>query len=377
MLLILLGCLTPVAAADLPAAGLTEVNVTKDWPDKAGWIGQKAVLLPAKLYQNVSFLFLYTQPSLAESGVDQLNHGRSLLGRSLVIKGLYERKTNAAKEYYWYLDSGKTGESLWVKDSKDRPLADQPFALESEISLEKSWLNQINTLAGHTVWYNRNSDASFGKSGSARHLAPLTVKEVRSEGPFSGNYQLILLKEDETALVWSVGLGSTPPVYNHKQFYDLLQQSFYTQNPFEAYPSWPEDRWTAVKARKVAVGMSQDMVSLSWGVAKQITKAKDGTEVWEYSGLRYLTFKDKTLTKIRIPKPQPPSEAKSKNDKDAKNQSGQDKGKDKNKNNSSLPELIEVTEAGPVEQTAPADKDKKAPADAPAGDQATDKEKKR
>jgi hypothetical protein len=344
ILLILLSCLTPVAAAPLPA-GLTEVSAAQVWPNKISWIGQKAVFLPAKMYQNVSYLFLYQDPTAALSGVDQLSLGKSLLGKTLTIKGLYKLKKDAATEYYWYLAADSGNPAVWLKDSQDTTLGDQPFALETEVAKEKIWIDKLAALQGITVWNNCNIVTSFAKSGSAEHLAPLTIHEFRSDGPFSEKYQLLFTKEDGSLLDWTIGLGTTPPAYNHQQFYELLKKSFYLKSPYDAHPGWSADRWTAIRARKIAVGMDQEMVILSWGAAKQVEGLKDHTEIWEYYGNRFLFFKDKALIKIKVPKPPGAKDTKDpKNTKEAKPKPDQPKYMDSG--------LTEVTEAGPVEKSA-------------------------
>jgi hypothetical protein len=362
-LFLLLACLTPVAAADAPGAGLSEVSAAQIWQSKAGWVGQKAVILPAKIYQNVSFLFLYQDPTAPASGADQYLLGKSLFGKPFVIRGLYELNKDSAKQYYWYLATDKGDFSVWVKDNKDRALADQPFVLDTEIAEDRRAMEPLAALPGLTLWYNINSGISFSKGGSSEHLAPLTIREFHSDGPFSEKYQLLLTKEDGSVLDWTVGLATTPPVYDHRQFYALLQKSFYLKSPYETHPGWPEARWAAIKARKVALGMDQEMVNLSWGAATQVTKAKDGTETWEYPDSRYLFLKDKKLIKIKVPKPPAAEGGKTPQDKD--------KDKDKNKDKEKLLlDLIEVPEAGPVEKPAPAN----APAEK---DKNKDKEEKR
>ena len=356
-LLLFLACMMPAAAAAEPPAGPMQVSADQVWPEKAGWIGQKALFLPAKIYQNVSFLFLYQEPTAAISGVDQLSLGKRLFGKTLTIKGLYSLKKDAATEYYWYLAADTGTQVVWLKDRQDKLLADQPFALETEISQEKRQMEQMAALSGLIVWNNRNLVSSFSKDGSAEHLAPLTIHEFHSNGPFSETYRLTLTQEDGSTLDWTVGLGTTPPVYDHKQFYDLLQKSFYLKDPFATHPDWSKSRWTAIKARKVAVGMNQDMVDLSWGAAKQITKGKKGTETWEYPDSRFLFFKDKTLITIKVPKPpvlkDPKDPKDSKDAKDIKNaQDTKDNKSKPSKEKDADDGLMEVLEAGPVEKIA-------------------------
>lgn len=358
-LLFFVACLSPVAAADQLPAGMAEVGASQVWSAKATWIGQKAVIVPAKMVEHVGFLFLYQDPTTSVSGVDQLSLGRSLSGKTLTIKGLYTLKKATATEYYWYLTAEGGAPAVWLKDSRDKTLADEPFALEAEFSQDKRWQEQLAALPGLAVWYNSNSAVTFAKGASADHLAPLTISEFHSGGPFSETYQLTFTKEDGSVLDWTAGVGTTPPAYSNRQFYDLLQKTFYLKSPYDAHPAWPEARWAAIKARKVAVGMDQDMVVLSWGATMLITQAKDGTETWEYPDHRYLIFKGKTLTKIKVPKPPAPKNAKA----DSK-----EKDKAKDKNLPAVLELIEVPEAGPVEKPVP-------PAKAGENDKAKSKDK--
>ena len=320
--LLVLGCLSPVAAADTAPVTLRQVNVAQIWPNKAGWLGQKAVLVPAKLYQTVSFLFLYDQPGALPSGVDQLSLGRRLSGKEYVVKGLFEQKAAKTTEYFWCLTGDGALPALWVKDNQDRTLSDQPFALESEMAGEKQAAEKLAKLTGLTIWSNKNKAVVFDQKALADHLEPLVIRTVRSDGPFGENYSLQLAREDNSLLLWKAGFGSNPSVYSLQQFYDLLQKNFYMTSPFDAHPTWSQDTWTAIKSRKVALGWNQEMVDLSWGAARETTKEKDGSETWEYPDRHFLTFKNDIVTKIKIPAPPPV--------KDGKPQSNQPKGIDSN-----------------------------------------------
>lgn len=277
------------------------------WPHKADWAGRPAVIFPAKLYATASYLLLYRQPGEELSGVEQLALGRRLAGRAFTVQGLYElKKPGADPRHYWLLAA--PGEQVWVRDTKDTPLANLPFALDSEINAENKKIAELTALAGATVWIDANRVAAADLSAPLGHLSPLTVVAFKSTGPFSDVYTLTLQPTEGAPVVWAVKItGGQAAAYSNAQFAALLARSFFRQEPRTLFPHWAEHLWPLVAAREVRVGWDKEMALMSWGDPDKVEKAAKGPdkdlEIWQYAGNRHLYFKDKLLVKIKIPDP--------------------------------------------------------------------------
>jgi hypothetical protein len=182
-------------------------------------------------------------------------------------------------------------------------MADQPFAFASEIAQENQDIVKAASLITSVVWANCNIVNAGDVTGDMSHLERLTVIDFQSNGPFSESYSMEFRKDDGSTVLWKTGLTANVPVYNHQQFYQLFQKSFYQSNPLELHPNWPEDIRTNIKNQKVSVGMDQAMVLLSWGNPNRIAKATPGYELWLYNNQTTLYFKDKAVVRILIPDP--------------------------------------------------------------------------
>ena len=94
--------------------------------------------------------------------------------------GLYNLKRNEATEYYWHLAGEAGTNSVWVKDTETSLLADQPFALPSEITEQNQDIQRAVLLANSIVWVNRNQINSGDVTGKIANIEQLTVIEFRS-----------------------------------------------------------------------------------------------------------------------------------------------------------------------------------------------------
>ncbi len=306
-LLILLVFITAALSPALPAAagpGQAGLTAVAPWPGKADWIGQSATIYPAKLYASASYLLIFRQPGEDISGVDQLALSRKLAGQTFVINGLYKLPAAGEAKYYWQL-TGPGGGAVWVKDSADGPLAALPFALRSEIAAENMAIDELNALAGATLWVNRNLFAP-GELPGIGHLAPLTVAGFKSAGPFSDTYVLTLRQEDGSPAVWTAAATGRRTAYGNVHFAALVAKNFFRQDPTTLFPHWAESLWPLVRAREIRTGWDREMVLMSWGDPEKSEKVakgpEKGLEEWRY-GSYHLYFRDKLLEKIKLPDP--------------------------------------------------------------------------
>lgn len=292
--------------ADTPSAPLKEVRVAGLWPHKAFWPGQQATFLRTKLYATASYLLLFRQPGQDMPGAEQLFYGRTLIGKTYTINGLFELKRKGAGSHYFWQLTRPGEEPVWVRDTINTPLDNLPFATPEDTAAEHKQIAGLENLAGTTVWINRNIAAPPQLSADLGHLTPLTVTGFKSAGPFSEAYTLFLDRADGEPLTWTVGITGERTAYSNRQFYKFLTRAFYLQDPATLYPKWPAGVWPHVKNREVRVGWDKPMVLMSWDHPDKLERIvlgpDKGLERWSYSG-KHLFFKDATLVKIKVPKP--------------------------------------------------------------------------
>lgn len=285
--------------------------------DKAELIGQSVTVFPSRLHQSVGYLFLYEKPAADVSGVSQLEFARSIAGKEFVVDGLFSVHNGVKSDYYWKIVSLADKSVVWVKDNRERLLADEPFVLAADVEQDKLAMQAAEAIVNQQVWVNLNVTGRTDFVGKIDHLEHLIVTAFKSTGPFSDQYVISFLKDDGTTVEWKVGYRSAIPVYNHKSFLSLYRSGYYANDPVNVHPGWTQQEWQAIKLRKIIVGWSKELVDMSWGKPIKITGGNNktgssknknsGQEVWEYDGQRYLKFKDNVLVSIRIPKPQPPN----------------------------------------------------------------------
>lgn len=73
---------------------------------------------------------------------------------------------------------------------------------------------------------------------------------------------------------------------------ELIKNGFYTVNPKTVYPKWSDTTWNRIAQQKIAIGMNQDQVLLSWGTPDDIssyTSSRVTMDQWVY-GSTYLHF---------------------------------------------------------------------------------------
>ncbi len=297
--------------------GLTEVDAHKIWPQKANWVGQKAVFFMPKIISKVSFLFVYNDPAKPIWGSDQRVLTRQIANKNFVIKGLYRLTEKEETKYYWYLVSDELGgRAVWVRDYDYKSLADMPFSLPEEIEMDAKVKENLQALKGNSVWYNYNSSVL---GDEVEHLEALTLADIVSEGPFSDNYAIIFKREDGTSIAWKSGVSTNPPVYNHQDLSNVLKESFYFKSPYDTYPKWKQHDWTMIKNREVSKGWTKDKVIMSWGKPNQISKP-DSYEQWRYDDKNHenviFFFNQDILVKILVSKQKKAAEGTSINNND-------------------------------------------------------------
>lgn len=329
----------PAAQTGHEKAALAAAEV---WPGKADWIGQQAIIVPAKLNASASYLLVFPQPGQDISGIDQLCIARRHIGKTFTIQGLYKFGTKqAAPQYYWRL-AAKDGGVLWVKDNSDVALPALPFALEREIEAEKRAIAAIGALVGKTIWIDRNFILKGELTAPVGHLAPLTVAAFKAAGPFSETYTLDLRQADGAPVAWTVAPTGPRAAFSAVQFYGMLESGFLRQDPQTLFPHWSPEEWQLIRAQEIRVGWEREKVRMSWGPA-QVAEGPEEDMYEARYGKYYLYFKNDRLMKIKTP--DPASAADTSAGKPTKgNPSSRGK---KNKPNVKMVELQEAKKEGP------------------------------
>lgn len=138
------------------------------------------------------------------------------------------------------------------------------------------------------------------------HLERMQIVEISRVEAREDQPWVDPLKERMVTLQNSKGQTGTITIrdYNWYQGYDYdteLEYYFYLDNPFMHY-HWPESTWNLIRANLIQIGMTPDMVRMSWGDPKRVNRTiyTFGVhEQWVYGSRNYVYFEDGKVTTIQ------------------------------------------------------------------------------
>jgi len=139
------------------------------------------------------------------------------------------------------------------------------------------------------------------------HLEPLEIVAIREVDP---NAPIVFASPSVMSLVQvrnAKGQTGWFTIYDTSSargfhYREALEEVFFLSDPRKEY-KWPASIWRLIEARKIQLGMTPDMVRLSWGPPRRVNRSiyTFGVhEQWVYGDYGpYLYFEDGKLTAIQ------------------------------------------------------------------------------
>jgi len=128
---------------------------------------------------------------------------------------------------------------------------------------------------GNTIWYKGN-EGSFRYVGYSsvptgiENLEQLVVMNITYGFIESRPLCFCLQKEDGSQIEWH---GSDSGINNRTESIPLFSEEFFFEDPEQLYPDWSEEIWQLIRQSKIKLGMTRDMLLLSWGEPTEINKS--------------------------------------------------------------------------------------------------------
>ena len=97
-------------------------------------------------------------------------------------------------------------------------------------------------------------------------------------------------------------------VYSGDKYECLAHKYLFFEDPHKLHPDWSQRVWDAIRDERLFVGMSKDMVLMSWGEPMEINRSIGswGTdEQWVYpagfsNGNNYLYLRNEIVTSFQL-----------------------------------------------------------------------------
>ena len=183
-----------------------------------------------------------------------------------------------------------------------------------------STLNEAKKCIGKTVWLNgrgywrdfykyktKKSSLLMAKDAILRdgiedtsHHEKFIIRDcrwaIRATIDFpTGDIEFLLERENGDTIYYGESLNWMYD--NFKEFFS--EREWFAEDPFKAFPKgWSKKFTDTIRKGKIMIGMTKEMVRLSWGPPKKINRtvtANTVSEQWIY-GERYLYFRNGILT---------------------------------------------------------------------------------
>lgn len=173
----------------------------------------------------------------------------------------------------------------------------------------KSEMENAKQYLGKTVWSKTNL------GGSPYTIDPVTNKPKNIRLPNITNYiveniewgfydhqplKFTLKSPNNEIVYWEGTFSRINDTSNHLM--KPFEEYWYLDDPTRLYPKWSQRTWNAIKEYKIYIGMTKEMVLMSWGEPKKINKtilASGVSEQWVYSLDSYVYFDDGVVSAIQ------------------------------------------------------------------------------
>jgi len=157
-----------------------------------------------------------------------------------------------------------------------------------------SYLEKGKKYIGKTVWSKQDFFASV------RKLEKVTVVDVKLSSFSKKLLTFYLKRSDGKIRCWDGNVVKDNTVF--RQVFDhVFDEEWYLTDPRKLHPNWIPKVWRAIEKSEIYIGMTKEMVLMSWGSPKDVNRTitRWGVrEQWVYDS-QYLYFENGKLTTIQ------------------------------------------------------------------------------
>lgn len=145
-----------------------------------------------------------------------------------------------------------------------------------------SEMEKAKSLVGKTLWFNKtHKDTPIGIGLS--NLEKVNISRVEW-----GSYGVLFFFKMQDGYEVSMERHSI----------DALRNQWYFEDPYKQHKNWDKKAWDAIKNCKIYIGMTQEMLLMSWGKPEDINKSVGSWgvhEQWVY-GNTYVYLENGIIT---------------------------------------------------------------------------------
>ena len=216
-----------------------------------------------------------------------------LFGRYFVVDEVYKDKLYSSFKYWWFLIHEKNNPEIqiWFKYSEEFEHS-WPFLVVSCFEYLKK--NVIGKKYISEMWERETTDDEKNKYGSKRIITRVNDTDINTGGSIthtlSDIWECIDVTIEEDYFTLSL------VVKNQKNQTSLIPADILGQREngtYWIYEKTVYDKYVTrfgvsnmnkIRQRKIAVGMTIEMLKLSWGEPDNINRSSQGLDQWVYDG---------------------------------------------------------------------------------------------
>ncbi|MDD2307711.1 MAG: hypothetical protein PHP53_23615 [Prolixibacteraceae bacterium] len=174
-----------------------------------------------------------------------------------------------------------------------------------EIDRAKEVLLNMKIYITNNDWYDENATKSnYLRPEKSKKFCPVTIVKI-GIGVLSDitPVRIVFRTELGNEFYRDIKFSNTNNLYCGKiESYkeerankDMFYNVFTFDDPYLSHPNISNEIWSKIQEGVVAIGMTEEECTLSWGKPKEINRSSYGSDQWVYSG-QYLYFDDGKLT---------------------------------------------------------------------------------
>lgn len=272
------------------AAIYAQKTTTERVPEYEKWIGEKIIFLSQppehQKYSYREYSSSYPDDYQIYSSSYQY---QELVGKIAEIMEI--KKDLRYNELIITLKIQGSNELLYASIFSSQNLDD--VGLISEMDKAKKYV-------GKAVW-NKRQDFLYTEKADIpiKNLEKLTVIKVEW-GEWDSSPLRFYFKTKDGKVGWGDYSYSriTGLFHCSDPFFD---KSWYLTNPYKPYPNWSQRAWKAIEKKEIYIGMTKEMVLMSWDKPEKINRDVGSwgvDEQWVYGDV-YLYFRNGKLTSFQ------------------------------------------------------------------------------
>lgn len=227
-----------------------------------------------------------------------------LFGKYFVVDSVYKDKWHSSFKHWWFLMHEKDNPEikLWFKYSEDYEHS-WPFVVVSHFDYLKK--NLIGKKYISEMWERETTDDEKTKYGSKRIVTRVNDTDINTGTPIVQSLSDIWECIDITIEDQSYSLSLV--VKNQKGQISVIPSDVLGQRndgTYWVYEKLIYDKYVTrfgitnmnkIRQRRIAVGMTSEMLKLSWGEPDDINRSSHGPDQWVYDG-QYVYLQNGKIT---------------------------------------------------------------------------------